>query len=889
MHFDNGAIGNNALDTRIYTAQYLGGGRLFMDTTRKSKLVRFVLLILAYATAPIVAQPLPVASRPAFGGGVKQRFIFTFQHPSDIEEFGNLNGLIHQYLDARYGCYFVLNYQVGYVKLVGDGGDAAVLQPGFNLKTGGDPGSFDNLPMTENSQCKILKQDSFLLPRDPHPTTGKYRELAVGLNVEFKPLFTGNKGVWLAAQTTAGENSGWIPRGAAPANIDSSYPKVTMTSWDAATSTFVAEASALNTTLQWRVAMLAREELNGNDSCWIVYVHELSQLWLYQSTDFMGVPVFNGVTVSALGNLATSISSPFCTVQSAGSQVIVLPGTSNGSISLKMRVTFGAGMKDGLFWGAAYNMPRAAQTPPDPVYNSQWQALGPARQPQPVVEIPGGVPVISSPSRLETNLGPLPVDSYHLQNCQPGRTDCTTNVDSRYIPSCSPAISVRQCYQNALAGYKNQGVVGVRFQFALCGGFYSTPIQNCGGANPQVVTTSLWAQNLANFYQDLQNADITYVTPTPVLHGFGGDVGVLGDDESEVQEATACGIGTVRIVWWPASTYPLLKANGFPFGQGDNNAYNCAPSNSPNFVGWDRIFSVFEIAIGAARAKSRIIREFDIANEIALSGFTIQGRLISDNKRTWTDPVTNQTYEFTPVLARVRALLGATDAGRATYSVIPESSSNPSFDCQSIYGDSARLLNLSNLTAAMGGGVFGRATGSVETEALSCGGSTLSMITLQGPPFVEQGVIDLHHGACTRAAGTYDCMAYQSKAQVAADATVEFNAVRNFMASFCAGGWRNPAGSTDRPLCGALYLQGEIPLYEPYNPLMYGANCDGSPLAGPAGTIQGFNSSTLPGHLASKGQVAIFRPWVDPANNRVGSVTCYKHPHPLSQYFQATP
>jgi hypothetical protein len=102
-----------------------------------------------------------------------------------------------------------------------------------------------------------------------------------------------------------------------------------------------------------------------------------------------------------------------------------------------------------------------------------------------------------SPSKLEVNLGPLPVDYY----------DYTSAVG--YFPDCTG--SVRACMQGFLANYAAQGVTGVRFQFGLGGGQNSTPFDANGNWQAG------WIAKLSAFFQDAYAVGIRRVTPTPVM------------------------------------------------------------------------------------------------------------------------------------------------------------------------------------------------------------------------------------------------------------------------------------------------------------------------------------------------------------------------------------
>jgi hypothetical protein len=130
-----------------------------------------------------------------------------------------------------------------------------------------------------------------------------------------------------------------------------------------------------------------------------------------------------------------------------------------------------------------------------------------------VTLIPLGAAGIS-PSKLEINLGPFPVDRY-----------LDPSANGGIIPACgNPGWSVRDCVKNMFNNnpssppyssnnYVAQGVTGVRFFYTLGGGFYSRPFNSDGSLN------GTWLNNLAAFLADLRSYGIQRITPTAVLTG----------------------------------------------------------------------------------------------------------------------------------------------------------------------------------------------------------------------------------------------------------------------------------------------------------------------------------------------------------------------------------
>jgi len=555
---------------------------------------------------------------------------------------------------------------------------------------------------------------------------------------------------------------------------------------------------------------------------------------------------------------------------------------------------------------------------------------------------------LAGPSRLEVNLGPTPIDDYEQQNCQqyhlPGSVDsnghdvgCDTNIQFRYLPGCSHQLTVRQCYQNALNFYAQNGVTGLRLQFAFCGGAGSTPLSAvgsngnllwppCGSSSQGTIQfdpTGAWSRQLGEFFADILGSGITNITPTPAFSGFGGDNPVLGWPNGVTYTPTSlgdefggCSDQPAQVQWWPALPFPLkvnFKPDGtfdsaYPYLQGTNDSYNCAPANNQNFVGWGNIYSVIDHLIYAAAAAGLNIEEFDVSNEIELDSFTVLARLIVDN--------THNDEGVLQHIAQAMYSRGFYDTpfnpytdptapyplDRVTFSVMDAGVTSNGKDCLSVFNDSARVLPLSNLVAALGGGFFGEATGTTSLDGtnLSCGGSQGNPLDLPGNMIQAQlpegyplpTIVDMHTGHCLRDAQNLgNCKVPQSEADAALEMQPVFDGANRLIQSFCPGQSR---GNSPQ-MCNALYMQGELPIFqlapdpnESTNGTLNPTNCEGNPIAVPGGVVQGLNASGLHGRALPSGNPGVvFRPWLaatslwssqaDNISNRI----CYGFPQIL--------
>jgi len=512
---------------------------------------------------------------------------------------------------------------------------------------------------------------------------------------------------------------------------------------------------------------------------------------------------------------------------------------------------------------------------------------------------------MNPPTRLEVNLGGVPLDRYDSLNCEPGYTDCGSNVDHRFIPSCNNGITVRQCYQNAFNTYYSQRqVTGVRFQFALCGGFHSTALTNCGGS---VQFNTTWLTKLREFFKDIYDSGIRNITPTPAFEGFGGEVGVVGwmSGVPLTYSGTGCPERTVNVQWWPAATYPLKvtdPATGKrePIRENNQLQYNCAPPNNTNFVGWQNIYTVISNLLQAANSNPLCsqypychlnVEEFDLSNEVNLSDFTVQARLIFDNKRNSG----NGEDVFGNI--RTRMSQNGQDPKRVTFSVTGNNSAEGGCDCGSVYGDSARILHLSALTGGLGGGKIGLPSVGSDTSGSGARCSRLycaknpsnpDISDMIGLPisYTQPTIADVHNSPCVLDSQGH-CLGSPSQNTQAGEAQLMFTGIDSFLDSFCPSGWRHNSPE----LCSALFMLGETGLYKPWPSSGSSWNCDqGVPRVVPAATVQGFNDSALSGRTLAGGAAGVvFRPWTNAPEAVSSSAFCYTLPEVLQPTLDPTP
>lgn len=342
-----------------------------------------------------------------------------------------------------------------------------------------------------------------------------------------------------------------------------------------------------------------------------------------------------------------------------------------------------------------------------------------------------------SPATLEVNLGALPVDLY---------TNGSMNTNRAIIPSCDASTSVRACIQSILANYHSQGATGVRFFFGLGGGGYSTPFTTHGHG------LKCWLANLSLFLQDVRDAGYTHVTPTPVLvDAWSAKTShFYTDTDSQGQPIYGCNQKAMRFLPW--LPFGLEKWSGEDPGQmipdcgHMNNGYNAALNNTYNFWGWGSFFNLMDYVLWEVQAHGLKVEDFDIQNELDLFNFTVEARLIYDNK--------NSVDVVGGMQQKMAANFGEPYRYRVTFSTQAKRPKKPEqggYDCESYYqNDSAMIVRASELYAAFNHQPIGTPTGVDQTNNIPCGGSQATdMVTLPTQYAVTQPTVtNIHAHVC---------------------------------------------------------------------------------------------------------------------------------------------
>jgi hypothetical protein len=367
-----------------------------------------------------------------------------------------------------------------------------------------------------------------------------------------------------------------------------------------------------------------------------------------------------------------------------------------------------------------------------------------------------------SPSQLDINLGPFPVDLYLSANnaCAPNCPSppgMSPAYNQYYIPAvCSATSTIQSCVKNwftGSGGYVSQGVTGVRLYFALGGGNWSTAWDSNGNVQ------SGWVSKFLQLMKDLKSYGIQRVTPTTMLVDDWSGTPIIPNPPVYSNCNTTKQLMFFK--WVPfgeiydPNAPPNANDTGFPDCQGARNGYSNANAN-PYFWGWTPYFNAVSAILQQVAAAGLQIADFELVNEIDLTDFTVEGRLVWDNKHG-SSQCNDGSYGCTDVLSGVRYYLSqyGFDPHRADYSVgiyrpIYDSRYPSGYDCGSVYGDSAMLLHQSSLLGAIAGpnGLFGP-TSPAYYDSLPCSGSTSQMISLPVSYLLYQPTsTDLHAEPC---------------------------------------------------------------------------------------------------------------------------------------------
>jgi len=345
-----------------------------------------------------------------------------------------------------------------------------------------------------------------------------------------------------------------------------------------------------------------------------------------------------------------------------------------------------------------------------------------------------------TPAKTEINIGPLQFDLY---------TSSGPHAAGSF-GGCPAAWTIRQCVKRMFTNnpsqaeydpnnYVRQGVTGVRFMFAIGGGYESTPFPGWQ-SNPSNNVSSAWASNMNAFLGDLKSYGIQRITPTPIVReDWAGDDRIIpcpadlsiGQYGCTVILPSGAGpiLGTgnrpIRFAPWSPYGYvhealctriagsgPCPLEDGREDGTFVNGAYNQAAAN-PYFTGsgtgkwggWPKFLNLMDKVFELTSTNQLQLGDVDLMNEMSVYRVTVQGRFIFDN-------TTN-----VDVLKEIQDRLAnrGFSRGLATYSMQIERPSvvtNPLTYCLSPFGawgneDPGQLPQLSALGAALAGKRFG--------------------------------------------------------------------------------------------------------------------------------------------------------------------------------------
>jgi hypothetical protein len=390
---------------------------------------------------------------------------------------------------------------------------------------------------------------------------------------------------------------------------------------------------------------------------------------------------------------------------------------------------------------------------------------------------------------LEVNMG-------YLDFGDATRVLYTTESTANYpvLSAYCGSLMYQACIEKILASYQLQQITGVRFQFDMH--------QALDGLS----LNANWFAGLNAFFADLKMARITNITPTigwiaadwgqyytaATVQPFTGAANCSAY-LTNLQQAVYQNTGQYIQLWRFSPTAPFGEYCINPSNcaannnccsssaqwqgiwqvaaQWNNDSYNCAPANPSNFVGWTAIYSAVGAMLQAASSQGLTVTELDAQNEMTLDQFPVYARLIVDN-----------TNSDNLVLTNLRQAMSNNGfvPGNVIYSVYHIEASTPLFDCNSVYGDSARVIEVSEVQSAIDGMYFGWASDDTGTGGLGCGGTTTYMS--QPLPFSQPApaVIDMHDDPCV---GDCDPTVWPWST-VTAEAQIDFSDLAAFRESF---------------------------------------------------------------------------------------------------------
>lgn len=295
------------------------------------------------------------------------------------------------------------------------------------------------------------------------------------------------------------------------------------------------------------------------------------------------------------------------------------------------------------------------------------------------------------------------------------------------------------------AYYVANGATGVRFMFALRGGFGADALASYGLSTPWDPDGQIqpaWVDNLNLFLSDLKAAGFVFVAPTPVM------IGAWSGAPYATVPVTKCGDPTQTETlnfyrWLP---FGFAPENNYPDCAWIADGYNVAAAppliGNQGFWGWQPFHNLISSVVSSTITAGLLLTELDLSQEINVADFTVMGRLIYDN-----------TTKF-DVLGDIQSLLAnnGLDPRLATYSVGSANPTQANGDCLSGYGDSGMLSAAAALQNAIAGRGFGYPTGFTQSLGLACGG-TKPVSPVLPVAYAIKPVLDVHTYPCIQVAG----------------------------------------------------------------------------------------------------------------------------------------
>jgi hypothetical protein len=442
-----------------------------------------------------------------------------------------------------------------------------------------------------------------------------------------------------------------------------------------------------------------------------------------------------------------------------------------------------------------------------------------------------------TPFRTEINYGPIPFDVYTLPNINAIGSPYIANCP---IPTTSNPTTVRSCIQSLSANYVEGGATGVRFMFAVQGG-YGVSLESYGAStawDSEGNVQPAWTNNLNLFFADLKAAGFIYVAPTPVLVGTWS-----GPPYAPAALVNNCGSVQLESLdfyrWLP---FGFESGTDLPDCLGIQDGYNLAARppviNNKGFWGWQPYHNLIATVILCTIDAGMLLSEIDLSQEVNLADFTVMGRLIYDN-----------TTNF-DVLGDIQSLLvqNGLDPRVATYSLGSVNPSQANSDCLTGYNDSGMLYGASALESALAGGAFGYSSGFVVASGLPCGGTAPVSPTLPAS-YAVKPLIDIHTYPCIK--GSTGC----STDDVTTTATLLYNDITNLIQHYGDSGLGVIIGETTPPGLASACLENRSA----------------------SQNVAGYKASTL----LSSGNHVVIRPWSWLTNS------CYPNPLPLHPLYDS--